>query len=844
VERAYLERATQDPSGMPETVLTFGLLVTASLGAAVYLAEKARFQMCLAERTEHDRQKTDEMRFYQASIVDSSEDAIIGKDLYGTILSWNPGAERLYGYSAGEIVGHSISTLCPPDRRNEPIEILHRLVRGEKVEHYETERVRKDGLRIQLSLAVSPIRGPDGCIQGASTIARDITDRKRAEDALKASEALLRSVIDSSTDFIYAKDLGRRIILGNQAYAKALGKSIADICGKADIELGWDREQIEGNPVKGIKGWAGDDWAALRGERVHVLNEPCDVGGETHFFDTVKTPFHDAKGEIAGLVGVSRDITARKQSEEAREESETAFRTLADVVPQIVWMCMPDGLNVYFNQHWVDYTGLTLAEGYGRGWNTPFHPDDKQPAWNAWNHAIETGEMYSIESRLRAADGSYRWFLMRGVPLRDTAGRIVKWFGTCADIDGVKRAEETLRELNAELHQASAYNRSLIEASLDPLVAIASDGRITDVNQATEQATGLSRQTLIGTDFCDYFIDRERVRAGYQHVFKEGCTQDSALQLRHRDGSTRLVRYNASLYRNPAGETVGVFAAALDIAERQRIEEEIRELNASLERRVAERTADLLAVNQELEAFNYSLAHDLRAPLRHIDGYSKILLDDYGAGLPADGRRCAERIRVGARRMGRMMDELLELSRTSRHELSRQPTGLRSLVTAVLEEMAPDLQDREIEWRIGDLPSLDCDPTLMRQVFDNLLANAVKFTRDRQPAVIEVGQAISGGQTVLFVRDNGVGFSMKYAGKLFGVFHRLHRLEDFEGTGVGLATVQRIVHKHGGRIWAEAELEKGAAFYFTLDPPARRNWNNPTWKPPQFLQERQERDDA
>jgi light-regulated signal transduction histidine kinase (bacteriophytochrome) len=166
--------------------------------------------------------------------------------------------------------------------------------------------------------------------------------------------------------------------------------------------------------------------------------------------------------------------------------------------------------------------------------------------------------------------------------------------------------------------------------------------------------------------------------------------------------------------------------------------------------------------------------------------------------------------------MGRMVDELLELSRTSRRELSTQLTGLRSLVTEVLGEL--EVQGREIEWRIGELPFADCDPTLTRQVFANLLANAVKFTRPRKPAVIEVGQAMSEGQTVLFVRDNGVGFSMKYADKLFGVFQRLHRREDFEGTGVGLATVQRIVHKHGGRIWAQAELDKGATFYFTLVP--------------------------
>ncbi len=528
---------------------------------------------------------------------------------------------------------------------------------------------------------------------------------------------------------------------------------------------------------------------------------------------------------------MARDITARKQAEAAGQESDADFGMLADGVPQMVWICTPDGLNVYFNQRWVDYTGLTLEESYGGGWNTPFHPDDKQAAWDAWRHATETGENYRIESRLRAADGTYRWFLMHGVPVRDAAGNILKWFGTCTDIHDLKQAEEALRNVNEELRQASAYNRSLIEGSLDPLVTIGPDGRITDVNKATEGITGLSRQGLIGTDFSDYFTDPEKERAVYQHVFKEGWTQDYELEIRHRDGTTRPVLYNASLYRNEAGATAGIFAAARDITARKRVELKLQELNATLECRVAERTADLVAANQELESFNYSVSHDLRSPLRHIDGFSKILLDGYGAGAPEDARLCMQRVRDGARRMGRMVDELLELSRTSRREVSKQVTGLGSLVHDVLEELRPELQDREIEWRIGELPFADCDPTLTRQVFANLLSNAVKFTQTRKPAVIELGQTRLDGETVLFVRDNGVGFSMKYANKLFGVFQRLHRREDFEGTGVGLVTVQRIIQKHGGRIWAEAELEKGATFYFTLEQPGRRQPLEPAVEP-------------
>ena len=361
--------------------------------------------------------------------------------------------------------------------------------------------------------------------------------------------------------------------------------------------------------------------------------------------------------------------------------------------------------------------------------------------------------------------------------------------------------------------RAGAYNRSLIEASLDPLVTIAPDGKITDVNNATEKVTGLSRQQLIGTDFSDYFTDPGKARAGYEQVFREGLVQDYELEIRHRDGHVTPVVYSALVYRDEAGDVIGVFAAAREISERKRAEGEIRKLNEGLERRAAE----LQATNRELEAFTYSVSHDLRGPLRHIDGFSKLLLEEYSADLPEGARRYLSRIRDGTRRMGMMVDELLNLTRVGRKELGMQLTGLSSLLEEAIRDLEPEMAGREIEWRIGKLPFVECDPALVKQVFANLLSNALKFTRPRERAVIEAGETTQDGRAVIFVRDNGVGFSMKYVDKLFGVFQRLHRPEDFEGTGIGLATVQRIVHKHGGRVWAEGELNKGATFYFTLE---------------------------
>jgi two-component system, chemotaxis family, sensor kinase Cph1 len=210
------------------------------------------------------------------------------------------------------------------------------------------------------------------------------------------------------------------------------------------------------------------------------------------------------------------------------------------------------------------------------------------------------------------------------------------------------------------------------------------------------------------------------------------------------------------------------------------------------------------------------VSHDLRAPLRHIGGFSRMLAEDFGPAMSAETRHHLQRIEEGVWRMGLLIDELLNLARVGRHALKLQTVQLNSIIDEVVTLLQHDSEGRAVTWEIADLPPTECDPILVKQVFQNLIANALKFTRPRERAVIEIGHLQQNGQSVIFVRDNGVGFNMKYKDKLFGVFQRLHRAEDFEGTGIGLATVQRIVRKHGGRAWAESELDKGATFYFAL----------------------------
>jgi PAS domain S-box-containing protein len=300
------------------------------------------------------------------------------------------------------------------------------------------------------------------------------------------------------------------------------------------------------------------------------------------------------------------------------------------------------------------------------------------------------------------------------------------------------------------------------------------------------------------------------------HTIANGEVWHDEIKNRAKDGSIYWVDTTIVPIMSKQGKPRQYIAIRADITDLKLAQEEVHKLNDELEHRVVERTAQLETANRELEAFSYSVSHDLRAPLRHISGFSKMLVEEFGATLDPRAHHYLERIQTGTQKMGLLVDELLNLARVGRHVLRPQPTRLNSIIAEVIAILQPDSEGRRIEWRIADLTEVECDPVLVKQVFQNLLANALKFTRPRARAVIEVSHKEEDGQPVFMVRDNGVGFSMKYVDKLFGVFQRLHSTDEFEGTGIGLVTVQRIVRKHGGRVWAEGEVDKGAAFYFTL----------------------------
>lgn len=375
---------------------------------------------------------------------------------------------------------------------------------------------------------------------------------------------------------------------------------------------------------------------------------------------------------------------------------------------------------------------------------------------------------------------------------------------------------DELAQNEKQLRTASIYTRSLIEASLDPLVTISTQGEITDVNEATVRATGTSRKALLGSDFSDYFTEPDKARRGYQDAFAKGYVTNYPLTLKHVSGSIMNVLYNASVYHDVKGEVVGIFAAARDITERKHAEEEVRRLNTELEQRIIQRTAELEAANKELEAFAYSVSHDLRAPLRSVDGFSLALLEDYGEKIDEVGQDYLRRVRSASQRMAQLIDDILNLSRITRSELVREQMDLSAIARTIAAELKSEQPERAVEFIIQDSVSAEGDRRLLQIVLANLLGNAWKYTGRHEKARIAFGLTEVAGKSAYFVRDDGAGFDMEYANKLFLPFQRLHGQDEFPGTGIGLALVQRIIRRHGGTVWAEGAVERGATFYFRL----------------------------
>jgi PAS domain S-box-containing protein len=379
---------------------------------------------------------------------------------------------------------------------------------------------------------------------------------------------------------------------------------------------------------------------------------------------------------------------------------------------------------------------------------------------------------------------------------------------------GASRSESMMgaaRDLWTSPHLLETSFRHVLESTPDAMLLVNAAGRIVMVNRQTEVLFGYPRQELLGEPVEILMPERFRQahgqhRVGYaHHPHTRAMGVGLELYGLRRDGSEFPVEISLSPIET--GESTLVMSAIRDVSDRKRIEQELREKNEELQ-----------LANQELEAFSYSISHDLRAPVRAMRGFAQLLADELPEPMSADVRRALQRIEESANRMSLLIDGLLSLARFARQSITRTQVNPAHIARAVIQDLRPELDGRAVDIKIGKLPVCEADPTLLRQVFANLLSNAFKYSRNCDPALIRISAVQSDGASVYRIQDNGVGFDMRHAGKLFRVFQRLHHADQFEGIGVGLALVQQIVQRHGGRIWAEAKPEQGASFFFTLAP--------------------------
>ncbi len=787
--------------------------------------------------------KESELRF--RALFDSANDAILVHHIKtGAIIDANQKFTEIYGYSRDEARAMSIqqmSAQVPAYNQRSILRWFRRTQRyGPQV--FEWQARAKDGTLfwVEVSTRVAFIDGEQRLLLSA----RNINERKRAEQIQIAVYRIFQSAQASQT-FYELFTLVHGIlenVLPARNFLVALYDPETDLFNypyHLDEHDAWPSVHRPDNGLVTYVMRTGESLLA-REDTISRLELDPPASRKAGFIDWLGAPLQTSRGTLGVIAIKNYDVrqrlteqdrenfsflanqiamaVERKRADEALRVSEARWRTLMENTPQMILTVTRNGDIIFVNRVLHGFEDIHIFEKS----IIPYIPgvDDRekqQTLLEVFSQRQAISFEISIPSPERVS-----WFACNISPVIDE-GRVDLAIFNATDITDRKVFEEALRQ--------SEYKfRSIVEQLSEGFALFSETGLIIEWNRSLEEMLGYSRDEMIGKTFLDLQLllsppevakapnFSARTRTLFDHALATGRSplfeRPYETEMCTKNGRQIFVEQTAFPIRTENGYRIG--SLNRDITEQKRVQEEIRSLNEDLERRVADRTAQLEVANRELEAFSYSVSHDLRAPLRAIDGFSRILTENLEAGTAEDPLHYINVIRDNAQQMGHLIDDLLSFSRLSRQPLHKEPFQPRGLIDQVLQTLATEKDGRPLELLIADLPVCRGDPSLLKQVWLNLLSNALKFTRGRNPARIEVGVEQLPEEIVFFVRDNGTGFDMRFVEKLFGVFQRLHRAEDFEGTGVGLAIVQRIVHRHGGRVWAEAAEGQGATFFFSL----------------------------
>lgn len=592
----------------------------------------------------------------------------------------------------------------------------------------------------------------------------------------------LRQVLDQLTDAVVVLDREFRFVYANAVALGMVGKRLDEIVGTSHWEL---LPHLENGVV-------GDEY-----RRAMATGRPTRF----EYRSGLSGRWLEARAypSAEGLTFHLTDVTDRRAADEARERRDTLLRSMLDAMPQIAWAAEPDGRATFFNARWYDYTGLPRDAAYQIV--EVVHPDDLERTLTLRTAAYEAGKTYEAQLRIRRADGEYRWHLSRAEPMRDEAGRVTGYVGTSTDVHESRLLMEEIRRAERSL--------SLTADAVPVLIAFMDrDLRYGFVNRTFETWHDCPRGRIVGQHARDFLGEplygailptMEAALAGERRAIERWVD--------YPDGHRRFVHAEYLPRRDEGGSVEGFYVLSTDLTERALQAE-------ALERRVAERTADLQEAVAALEGFTYHVAHDLRTPLRTIASTSHIVRDDFGEALPAEAHALLRRQAEAAGKLGRLIDDLLRMSRLSHEPVAREPLDLSAVAEEAASQARTAHPDRAVRIEVAPGLRASADPRLLGLALGNLVENAVKYS----PAggTVRVGCRPDGA---FFVSDEGIGIDPRYFERIFEPFQRLHRDDEFAGNGIGLSNVRQIVRRHGGRVWVESEPGRGSTFLFTLAAP-------------------------
>lgn len=617
----------------------------------------------------------------------------------------------------------------------------------------------------------------------------DITEQKQSEQQYE-------TIVRTSMDGFWIMDIKGRFLDVNDTYCQLIGYT-------RDELLKMKISDIEAKEVS-VETKQHINQVIEKGYDRFETKHRCKDG---RIIDVDISVTHSG-GRDRRLVVFARDITERKQMEEELRESENRMNKSQEIAHLGSWELDLMNNRLTWSDEAYRIFGLQPQE-FGATYEAflrAVHPDDRAAVDDAYSGSLREGrDTYEIEHRIVRKDGEVRIVREKCEHIRDESGQIIRSIGMVHDITERKRTEEIL-------HESEEKYRTIVENTTNVIMVTQPDGIISYLSPSCIDVLGYLPEDLVGTNPVIFHPDgAEKVQQALTRAMKGKKGSGFEYRILTKQGEIKWISHSWSsiFIHNTLQSVVSVIS---DITERKMIEEEIKKLNENLMRH----SIELAAANKELEAFSYSVSHDLRAPLRSIDGFSQALLEDYHDKLDEEGIDYLRRVRNETQRMGQLIDDFLQLSRLTRVELNFEKVDLSSMAHDILIQHQRDNPSRKVKNIVEDNLSVKGDEKLLKIMFENMLGNAWKFTSKKSKATIEFGQVKNKDEKVFFIRDNGAGFDNNYADKLFIPFQRLHSDEEFDGTGIGLGIVQRIINRHGGRIWVESEVGKGATFYFTL----------------------------